>query len=305
MLKRVVYWTIALAVLFFFGKALYQSWDGASAVMQSMQWWSIFSIPFFVGAVMCSGVLWSVIMKVLEPSVKISARDGVRVHLLSWLLKYIPGQVGLLVNKIRWSSRRGISKKTTTMSVLYENILMVYASFFIGALFFVFAGTDKVDWVSIGVWAAILAGFMAIGYAPIFGYFVNLALKVLGRKKVTPEYLLSTNDIVHNALLYLAPRCINVVGMMILASAIIPLPIHELALIGAAFVLASIIGMLAFMVPGGLGVREGVFVLLCSYFMDTETAIALAVVTRLFTTVADIGVFGVYLMMNKWRLLLR
>ena len=57
----------------------------------------------------------------------------------------------------------------------------------------------------------------------------------------------------------------------------------------AAYNIAGIAGMLAFAVPSGLGVREGVTVALLGAFVSPPVALSAAVLARLLTLIADIA----------------
>ena len=59
---------------------------------------------------------------------------------------------------------------------------------------------------------------------------------------------------------------------------------QDLAHIGTAAVAAWLIGFLSFITPAGMGVREGVFVLLTRGIMPEPAAMALALMLRLFYT---------------------
>lgn len=61
-----------------------------------------------------------------------------------------------------------------------------------------------------------------------------------------------------------------------------------LALAGA-YGLSVVAGMIIVFVPGGIVVREGVFLLLCKDWLDPAQAIALAASLRLIFTVLDLG----------------
>ena len=69
--------------------------------------------------------------------------------------------------------------------------------------------------------------------------------------------------------------------------------------IASSYILASIVGLLAFFVPSGIGVREAVIVLTLSTYFGVEQAIVLAVVARLYTTIADGLLFLVYIVIKS------
>ena len=103
---------------------------------------------------------------------------------------------------------------------------------------------------------------------------------------------------------YLLPRLLNGIGFVLLAISILPTVEPSMYIgLAATYIFAGIIGMLAIFIPGGIGVRESIIVLLASSYMPVEQAIILSLVARLYTTVADIGVGLIYLSLNKWRII--
>jgi len=50
---------------------------------------------------------------------------------------------------------------------------------------------------------------------------------------------------------------------------------------------AHIVGVLAFIVPAGLGVRESILALLLVSYMPMDQAVLISLITRLWSTVAD------------------
>jgi uncharacterized membrane protein YbhN (UPF0104 family) len=104
---------------------------------------------------------------------------------------------------------------------------------------------------------------------------------------------------------FLAPRIINGIGVALVASALFNLEPETLLIIGAAYAIAGALGVLAFVVPGGLGVREGSFVLiLAATGFEVVDAVFLSIVIRFLATIADLiiaGVFGLLTLSKRYR----
>jgi uncharacterized membrane protein YbhN (UPF0104 family) len=58
--------------------------------------------------------------------------------------------------------------------------------------------------------------------------------------------------------------------------------------IAGAFSLAVTLGMLAIFAPGGIGIREVVFVLLCGPWLDGNAALLLAAAMRILAVIFDL-----------------
>lgn len=307
LLRKTLSWLVILTVSYLFTKTLMASWDRVQDVIWQIELWSLLSMLFFVLAVCVSGIMWSTIVNDLNPKKdKINIVEAVKVHTLSWILRYIPGQVGSLVNKINWGKKYDYSKRTITISVIYDNLIMIYAGFLIGSMFLLDIGFQKLDFNILIIGGVVALILVAFGYPPIFTKMINLMLKSLRKDQISKKNILSGKQLIKKIILYFSPRIFNMIGAAIIMYAIAPyLSYYELMQVGMITVLAGSIGVIAIFVPSGVGVREAVIVLLCSLIISPEEAIVFSLVLRLYSTLADFGVMGLYLMLNKWRLELK
>lgn len=297
---RAIAWLVVGLVAVLFVRALARDWANVQDTLASISWISWLSILFFVGAVVVSGVLWGRIVANLSGK-NIPANDAIRVHLASWLLKYVPGQVGSLVNKIAWANKHDYKKKLIVTSVLYENVLMVFASLIL-SIPLVFIDVSRFTDSTI-MWALmIILPMFLVCNRRVFYALLNLALRLAKKRPLEKNELLSSKQIFVNTLYYMIPRILNGIGFVLIAVAMFDISPDMYIPFASMFIFASIIGMLALFVPSGLGVREGIIVLFASIYIPTEQAIVLALVARFFTTMADIGVFALYLLLNKGRI---
>ena len=91
--------------------------------------WVVATIIFAV-AVPLTGLVWGRMLRVLDrdPAGRLSAVEAIVVQCASWLLKYIPGQVGSVVNKVVWAGKKGISRSLVLITFVYENMFLQVAS---------------------------------------------------------------------------------------------------------------------------------------------------------------------------------
>ena len=81
------------------------------------------------------------------------------------------------------------------------------------------------------------------------------------------------------------------IGFFFLTKAVYPLAVSEAPYIVASFGLAWTIGFLVIFAPGGIGVREGILVLLLDQIMPTGAALLVAGLGRLWWMSGEIGLF--------------
>ena len=95
-------------------------------------------------------------------------------------------------------------------------------------------------------------------------------------------------------LIFLIPRLINGLGFVLIASIFITPNLFDTIQLGGAYILGGIIGILAFFVPSGIGVREAVIVICAGSVLGTDFAIAAAIIARVCATAGDVLVALIY-----------
>jgi len=296
--KRLLRTGLGLAVIgvvaYFFYRALSSNWDAISDADVSWGWWAPAALVLFVIAVAVSGWLWGRIVARLGVA-PMPASESIRVHFSSWLLKYIPGQAGFVVNKVAWGKRRGLSRLLVLISVVYENVFLLLGSTvpMLGILLVARAGDGE---ISYAVWFAVAAALplAVLLHPPVFHRIVNLLARRTLKRNVPAEYFLPTASAWRYQLAFLLPRLINGIGVVAIAVGVADAAPSSWLPLVAAYAIAGAVGIMAVFVPSGLGVRESVFVLFAASYLGLEQAIIVSLAARVLATVADVLIAGVY-----------
>lgn len=204
--------------------------------------------------------------------------------------KYIPGKVLGIIGRISSVSTQ-IDSKAATNAALIEQVYLLLSLLALSLL----ALGAKAD--SHFLWGLFLLGMCVIIFFPPFlGREIGKVFR--GRFKSQSEAIIRLTPQISLLLCFyafLAAICvITIAWFAVDLLGLDPSPSERFGLIGA-YALAITAGMLAIIVPGGIGVREASFVLLAENWIGVEQAIALAAVLRLINVLADliVGVVGV------------
>lgn len=292
--RTIFAWAIIGLIVYFFGKALINNWGQLQDVGLSFNIWSVLSIIFFAFAVVWTGVLWGKLISQLSNK-PVSAEEAIKVHSLSWILKYIPGQAGSLLNKISWAQKNGYSKKLVTVTFLYEHAFLIFASLLLSVPIILVSFFDKAS-ENISIFAPMLLALplLLLVDQKVFYTLLNYLFKVLKRKPIDKEYILKSKQLFYYVLQFLGPRLLNGIGFIFVAASIIHVPEQAYMGLAATYILAGAVGLLAIFVPSGLGVREAVIVLFASQYFSIEVAIVLSLLARLYATLSDAVVALIY-----------
>lgn len=304
--KKRVRQTVTVVVLvitvFFFARALGKNWAEVQSISLRPDVYSIAGVFCFMASVLVSGNLWGMIMRRLVPDKPISERDALRVHTVSWLLKYVPGQAGSYVNKIAWGGDRGYSKKAITNGFIYENALLLFGSLIISVPVIVVVLSSRFS-QNLALFAPLLVAvpLVLVLHQGVFYKITNTMFQKLRGQTISKDLFLKTEQIAFLQLMYLLPRILIGVGFVLVAHSLVPISAEAVIPLAAIYILAAIVGLLAIFVPSGLGVREAVIVLLASAYMSPAEAVVVSIAARFYATLADVGLVVVYALLAGGR----
>lgn len=298
LLRALLTVAIVLAVGTFFARSLMSNIDAVRAIDFSIDGWIIGAVITFALAVLVSGALWGRMVTLLS-GVRIPTSEAIRVHSSSWLLKYIPGQVGSIVNKVAWAQKRGLSKTLITLTFIYENVFLIVSSLVPTTVILLLAGNVDLTGNAM-LLAALLAliPLLIMTSRPVFSWMSSLLTRRALKREMPSEYFLSSRQSLTYQLWYLIPRVVNGVGVAALAHSMIDPPPSAYLPIACAYIIAGAVGILAIAVPSGIGVRESVFVFLALPYIGVEAAIVMSLAARLWATAADLVVAAVYFVLT-------
>ncbi|MBO1750954.1 flippase-like domain-containing protein [Actinotalea sp. BY-33] len=284
-------------VVFFFGRALVANWDAVREIEVQVNAWSVGAVVLFGAAVIVSGLLWGSMVTHLGTT-RVTAADAIRVQCASWLLKYVPGQVGSVANKVLWAQQRGISRTLVVITFVYENVFLLLGSIIPTAVILLLHDVlvgDSADVVGMLLPVLLaLVPLLLVTNRRVFRWGVNLVARRALKRDVPEEYFLGGRASIGYQLAFLLPRLVNGLGFVLIVASFLDVPSTAYLPLAATYVLAGAVGILAVFVPSGLGVRESVIVLLASRYMPVEQAIVLSLLARLYSTVGDVVVALVY-----------
>jgi uncharacterized membrane protein YbhN (UPF0104 family) len=128
---------------------------------------------------------------------------------------------------------------------------------------------------------------------PVFNRLISFAYKVIRKKNLEREHLASGKTIGKGASLYVVGALCNGLSLFFIAKAVDPsLSYHNLAFVMGAGNLAAAASMLAVFAPSGIGVREGIQLVLLSVIMPKELALLVVIMTRLWSVSMDFIFFA-------------
>jgi hypothetical protein len=266
-----------------------------AAVLRQVDWQVVTSrrvhVPFAI-AVLVIGtgsrfllpVIWTMALSGLEGK-PMRVRVLLWPYAESWLGRYLPGKVGLIGTRILAAERYGYSKVNAIISGGVEIILQLVLVTTLGVTFLSVGLGSPLPFNVLPV-AAMVAMLAILISPPMLRRMVNLYLR--WQKRVEGSVpLLSWATVLGCASVLLLMYGLQSTYSIVLAESIdMSVQGRWLVFLGAIF-LSSIAGMVAFFSPGGVGVRELVFVQILGSWYTKEQLLSFVIFWRLAETLID------------------
>ena len=225
------------------------------------------------------------------------------IYFRSIIGKYIPGKLWQIAGSTYLAARRGIPEGISITSFVLGQAYSVLSGLaLIGcvAAAGIFKGSgnfmSSLKWTSIPV----IIGIIILVLKPkLIEFPMNWILRLLKRDKVNIdiEFRIGVKMLIY----YLVCWSIFGLAFWLFVNALSPASFNRYPNLTAIYSAAMIIGFLSLFTPGGLGVREGILILLLSYMSDFPAPLPsiIALGFRLVVTISEAISFGITWMLGE------
>ncbi len=303
---------VAIVVLWAVGRHVHHAWNDLRRQGTSLHFeptWLVGSGLLYLAGLVAFGRFYERILHASATPVRLG--PALRAYLLSHLGKYVPGKAMVVVVRAGLAVQHGARPSTAAFATFYETLVMMAAGGVVAAAgFTTAAGSERVD-LKLPAWGdvnlpfyrmvalaglALGLGFLVLVIPPIFGRLARLvSLPIPG---VGPEALPRlTAGLLFRGLLWSAAGWI-LLGFSQLAvvrafdragaERLLELGLGPVVIAGVA--LATVAGFLVAVLPGGLGVREGVLMSVLAPALGTQASVIAALALRLVWVIAELAV---------------
>lgn len=285
---RIVQACVAVAALAFLILYLARSWSSVQAYDWRLRpaWLAASGLVLFVSYIM-SGATWWLILRGcgLRPArLRTAATWGT-----SLLARYIPGTVFMFLGRYWMSVNQGLEAERVTAAMVYEQAVGVAGALVATALLFPFWHYER----GVTAWSLLIVPVLvALMHPRAFAPLANLALRLVHRQPLAR--VLSFRAVLGILSWMVAYWFVAGLGCYCLAAAVTDVTAAALPVLTVAFALGYVAGMVAFFVPSGIGVREGVVAAASATVLPGgAVAVAWAVLLRLWQVLVELVFVGV------------
>jgi uncharacterized membrane protein YbhN (UPF0104 family) len=259
-LRRAAGLLITALIFVWMFKPLLSNWAGVRDCIRQIDWRqallasAMFAVFLFVFRVLS----WRHILKGLGAPLPLA--PATRIWSASELARYLPGVIWQVVGRVYLVRPYGISGSICSASQILELILFLLANVLMAVGCLTWFGVkqmhDTARWRLIGV-AAVAPVLLILLHPRIFYSLLNSVLAKIGKPPISqrlPKRQLSA--LLGWAMLGLLWQSL---AIWLVTHTALHLPLPKWWVVAGAYCLAWCAGFLAFWAPGGLGVRELVF----------------------------------------------
>ena len=275
-----------LVVVVFLALYLVRNWSEVQAYPWSIDWTRLGLASLCVLAAYTGFVLsWRRILERLGG--RLSVRDAHRIWYIGNLARYVPGKVLQLAGTAYLARAKGVSPVLTVSASLTSQLFVLTAGLVVAAstLPELGARTAELD----GAWPiglGIAALLLLLVLSPALDVAYRVGLRALGRSEYHASVPLAERVVLLAA--NLVTWGIFGTGFWLFVRAVAPIESDALLPMIGISAAGYVGGYLAIFVPGGLGVREGLYALLLAAWIPPSMAVAIAISCRLWLTACEL-----------------
>lgn len=297
--KKIIFYIFFILIIYFFSKTLYQDFDSIENWDFSINYYYLFLSSFIYLVFFISlWVLWKYLLfnnlDKKSYNKKPSYRNLIYINSISWISKYLPWKVAMILTKVLYlKDNFWINKKTTFISCLYEHIFQIISSFLLSFPFIIyhFSGSENESYIYLSSISFVL--LLIFIHPRVFNRVLNKLLKILKKDEVKKENFLSIFQIAKYLLWYSLSMIVKWLSFLFLVMSVISVTsIADISFFIFAWIFAWVIWIVSIFAPNWLWVREWVLVFLLQFIIWLEIAIIISVLSRLWFSLCDILIWA-------------
>lgn len=291
--------TVILVIFFFLGRELWKNWQHIPFEQIRFNYWLVILSYVCMFAYFCaSAFAWKRLLVAYDS--KLSSFRSFQIVGISQLGKYIPGKVWFLLGRMYLAKQFNIPERISFVSLVLETMLILITGGVIAVLTVAAQWIQNLSIRALVAFAAII-GTLVFVHPRIFGRLVDFMMRVLKQEIVRMN--VTFGGIVVLLMLYFVCWFWAGTAFFIIVRSFYEVEIGKWLLFVGVFALAWVTGFVSFLTPAGLGVREGVMAFLLSFYMPVSMAVIVALVARVWVSMAEVMFFLVALPgIKKWNI---
>jgi len=283
---------VAVAAGYYYVRQAAAIWDGVDLrVLLSAKSIALAfaALMLYLAQIPITAMIWRWILGDMD--IRMPRRPAYAVIASTQFAKYLPGNVAQHIGRVALARSLGGDVPKLTLSLIYENVIALLAAVHITVVFLASRSSSGLErWLPMGSMTLVVIAASA-GAVLTFILLPRLAAYLQRRRRTiagdSTEFRLSLGRLVLAYGLFIASFLSLGLAFTLLVHAIAPANGFPFLPLCGAFAAAWVVGLLVPGAPAGLGVREGILVVLLSGIVPSAAGIAAIALLRVVTTLGD------------------
>ncbi len=284
---RILQFVLVGAVAYFLIVYVLRSWTSIREYDWTFQpGWLVLSALAFLAFYAAQAFAWWLLLRGFDLHSPLALATATWAK--SILVRYLPGSVFMFVSRAWMCHAQGLSVERVSAAMIYEQALGVCSALVALAVLFPFWEYRPALTAIALVLIPVLVGLL---HPRVFGPLAGWLLGALHRPPL--GVVLPFTRVLGLLAFFSATWLLSGVGAWSLGRAIVSLRADALPLVVAAYALAYVVGMVAFVFPSGIGVREGVLTASLARWLPSGVGLTWALFLRLWVTIVELMFVGI------------
>jgi len=281
--------SIILLIGFFYSLEVWKNW----ASLQNFKfiiniYYLIISLSLYLFSYLIETYIWQVCINKHLGRNELNFFQSIAVVNASGLFKYLPGRIWTFTAQLVWLKKYDISKPI----ILYVNLICIAGSIIVSlylGLTYLALYTNLLS-IKVIILLSIALVLFNVAYITWNSLLMNKLIVLAGRllKKEIQPLNNSKSLVLFIQFVYICSWALMGFGSYFLAKGIgLDIPSESMFAILASMSISWFIGSLAIISPGGLGIREGIMLLMLNNIVNIQTALIFPILSRIMYLVSE------------------
>lgn len=288
---RILQIAVILVIFYFLFKGLISNWNQVREYKWEFNYFLLgISFVLIILLYMLWVEIWRMILK--KSGYILSFKKIFKIWFVSNLGRYLPGKVWSFLGMMYLLEKEGVPKSKGFSLAILAQALSVLSGLLVALLFLRYPPVADYQRfftespVMTFIILLLIVGIVTLVFYPkLLEGIINLALRVFKKERIALDF--KPQNMLFYLLLYSGSWFLFGFIFWVFIKSITPVSFDIYLSLTGAFAGSFTLGFLAFFAPGGIGVREGILVVLLSNFFPVPVATFISLLSRVWITLAE------------------
>ena len=280
--KKVVSVIVILLIIFFFGKQIYYSFDGLKAFNWDINYVYLLIAFLIFGLHLLSNVI-QYYFTLRHMGLKVSMKDVAKARTVSDLASYVPGKMLLFIMRMKYLKHE-MTRLQVAASTTFELLLTISSVSVLFIINLLFGGREFGAYGYL--FYLVIPLCFIIVHPKVTSFFVNIVMRFL--KKEPVKIGLKYGSVMMLMPFYMISWFLIGLSAFFVVTSVYPISFSLIPQVMVYYGIAWGVGLMAVVVPSGIGVREGILAYMLSFYIPTSFAVIAAFLSRIVLMAAQL-----------------